>query len=426
MASVYLYVNPNYAHKERASVSLQITHLRKVKFCDLKIDIDPRHWDFDNHQLRRSHPEYQRKNSQLTEKLSIGQRAIEIVADRAITADGLKAYVTSKLVRGFGPLTLQEACNDLVTILMEQKKTKWANHISNNVKWFNEWIGEDKPLTEIDSALLHRYKDWNLNVGRKGKGNTENTVISYLSAIRKVFSHAKKKMKAFPYDPELWPFDDELFPEPNESGKEQEYDISVIQKLEELAPNLKGAIRRCVDFTLLQFYLGGPDFVELAMAIKSQIEKGYFVYKRYKNRSGKKAKSAPTVRVKISDKAYLILAQYNHEYLLMPVLDGIPTLPNGKPDKESYQTQYETRYGNHMRELKKVSKMIGVELSSKSMRYLTSSRATELNISIKDTNMLQGRVTPEMKMINRYNNNPKVKKALQDRVDAANDKIQKF
>lgn len=426
MATIKLHAFERNINKKtlKVPVYIRLIHEKKPMYIRLNIDVDSQHFDFKTCQCTKKHEQYLDKNTKLTKKRLLAEDAIRVLEDRHYSSQALREHIEFKLNRKHGgSTTLMDVANPLIENLKKIKQSGWAGVIDNCCKWFNDWNGGDKPLISITYEVLNNYKIWLLTVSRKGNGIEPSTVISYFGALRAVFKEAKR-LKLFPNDPDLDPFAvDGLIPPINPEGKPHNLSIDVVSKYEKVQPTLTGTARRTCDFVLLQFYFRGVDFIELAMARKAHVVDGYWIFKRYKNRTGKKGLTRPTVKVKITDKAYLILAQYNHPDLLIPVLDGFPVFPNGMIDIESNRKLYNTRYSHYLRDLKKIEKLTGIHISGKSMRYLWISMAEEEEeISLQTIKVGVGHSDREVN--NRYKNNPKLKDKLQQRVDNANDLIQ--
>jgi len=136
--------------------------------------------------------------------------------------------------------------------------------------------------------------------------------------------------------------------------------------------------RRNIDIFMLQFYLGGQDYVDVSLLEWKDYKDGRIVFTRHKNRN----RESVLISVKVFDVAKEIIEKY--------------ATPGGRlfkfiPDKRISYKKYKYFVDNVNRSLATVSMNLDLpRLSTKKTRYFFRSRAGEMGINVLAVMQIQG------------------------------------
>lgn len=269
-------------------------------------------------------------------------------------------------------------------IVFFEDRIKELRSLGKNVDSFvsvknilKNYVGGEIDIVDINYKFLKQFMVYKLN-----DGMTEGGVMSYLAMIRSVYKEAQREGLA---DVTLNPF------------------LGLIKKVdpvEKIRPNLKHIkqlinftpkkgttkandynIKRAVSVWLFQFYIGGHDYVDIALLNKNHIVNGRIVFKRYKNRN--KAGGGPLINNKLFPEALEIINTFGN-------VSGYRIF-NFIPNPKTHHKDYLNYRRNVNHTLSRVSKTLGIpKLTTKTSRYVFRTIAGELLVHDLIVTLLQG------------------------------------
>lgn len=250
---------------------------------------------------------------------------------------------------------------------------------------FEKFTGTNIRINDISYELLKKFKTKKYYDGAKDGG-----IATYLRKIKTVFLEAQR-MESLGVKSGN-PFKG-VIPEAVGS-KIVELSRDELNKIKEFEPskfsspkNAAVMIRRR-DIWLFQLYIGGHDFIDVALLENSNIKNGRIRFRRYKNRS--KKDGGPLVDNIIIPEAMAIIKKHgNKNGRLFPFI----TDPH-------HETAYEGYRRNTNRALKKISEQCGLEnvMKTKSPRYIFKTWAGEAQCDFLTTKQVQGQKIPDVSM----------------------------
>lgn len=278
--------------KEGFPVCVFLHHKGKQKKINLGIYFDVKDWNFEN-QLPIKNPAmvlFIRKKQLLLDELIFNYKTT-----RKGSLENAK-----KILTGFS-----EVVNDVsfygfyeVYLLELKQKQKISTH--NIYKTALDRLREYRStlqFSDLDYTLFNGFKDW-----RTKKGNSKNTIHTYLRKFRAVYNEAVKREITV----DKKPFTDVFKGVTIKSNRTKKKNLTkeAIVKLE-TAVGLKFAQQRTVDLFLLLFYFGGQDLKDVYYLERKNIANNRVYFTR-----GKLDDTGYQFDLKITPKAQKIIDKY--------------------------------------------------------------------------------------------------------------------
>ncbi|WP_108802128.1 site-specific integrase [Aquimarina sp. Aq107] len=282
-------------------LSLRITHNRKASY--LFFDwLSEKHWDSNQMRVKKSHPNAQRLNHRIIQKLAEANDFIlefETKRKSFTSTDVVNALKDGRKDSSFFKLA-EEYINELRT----QGKFNRANPDSSRIKLFKEFLkGSDIQFHEIDTALLKRFKTYILTkTNQRGKTSAERSVMNTFVVIRTLFNRAITEGRADQKDYSFGKSKIQIkFPETVKVGLDEK-EISHIEslELEHYSP-----IWHTRNVFLFSFYLAGIRISDVLNVRWSDIQDDRIIYRMNKNNK--------VDSLKLSEKVKSIINYYRHD-----------------------------------------------------------------------------------------------------------------
>lgn len=249
-----------------------------------------------------------------------------------------------------------------------------ANYLTA-IRSFTKAVGE-LSLNKIDKTVLAHYQEW-----MHRQGICDNTVSCYNRTLRAIYNKAVDERLVTDHHPFEACFmgtmkTDKRSIDENCIAQLKYADLS---RHEELIPTR--------DFFLFSFYTMGMPFVDIAYLKKSQIKDKQIVYRRHKTHQ--------IVTVPLCDEALHIINIYSAQ-----TLDYVFPLLTSLNEAEAYR-EYCTRLNAYNRSLKRLAKIIGVNiaLTSYTMRHSWASLAYKSDVPLSVISQALGHTRPDTTMI---------------------------
>lgn len=338
------------------AIYLELRHARKHRPINLKIYVLPSQFDG---AFVKDHRNSKKLNVEIANSLKIAQDVIDEYKHKQINIDRLKALIKSAIGHEGKTPTLTSFTQTVVDELRNNNQGSYADHLADIVNRFVSWAEQDMPMHEIDYDMVVRYKKF-LADSEVGTA----TISVYLRGIRRIWLRARKDLRLKTDHP----FETGVVPTVPVGKKKKAHTDTSIKSLANLAAKntLPPIQQQCVESRLLQIYLQGIDFVDIACIDKDKdIENGYISFNRFKNRN---RVNNPHVLVKIPPEAGAIIDKYNSTKLL-------PLFEKREPGTRKFKN-----FGIAVsRYVKAAQKTIGLngDFGSKAMRHTWLTAADE-------------------------------------------------
>lgn len=289
---------------QKGEVQMMIIHERKHR--EINIGFRVHADDFVGGRIRKAHPQANKMNQKIAAAIKAADDVIVDHAGEFMPIDQLVHHIMGQMkYDGKSPLYAQ-----LIPVMRDEYKANDQNSTARQFEWmaehFKDFAGETLLVHQITTELLNRYKRHLMQ-----KKLSDNTIFSYLTTVKMVWKRAVKdgyisKLKDSPFTRELMPG--------RPKGRKKAQSADTIRIMEERRHELPVRHRHAIESRLLQYYLQGLDFIDIARLRKSKIENDYTTLPyRYKNR---KKKDKTEITIKIHPKAYEIINQHQGDAFL--------------------------------------------------------------------------------------------------------------
>ncbi len=329
---------------------LEISHKKKrrrYKVCDCL----PEHWLESEQMISVKHPEYDIISPQLmlwknkARQLLVG-RPEDIDAIYAVLFSPGAAVLGTFYEMGMAYVADLEAAGNAYE---KQKNHIKANKAQGNARVYHRALLEFNVfapgvrMDEINFRLLWRFRE-----ARLAKGNSKSTVSLYLRTLRALYNHFVKI-----HDLEQnKPFEGVMqgLTVKSYATRKKNASMATVRQIERIVHDYE-SLYRFTDFWLLQFYLGGADYMDVYYLKNAQLRNGRVYFERNKGNGG------GYVDLKIHPKAQAVIDKYR-------VADSEYVFPWRK-DVDGYRTHRRKAY----EALKKAQLKHGIELNGEGGRW---------------------------------------------------------
>lgn len=288
---------------------IRVTHQRKTATFPIGISISKQHWDEGNSTLKKTHPNFKRLHTDISNIYHKIQKSTECLLDeQKFTLKALKEKLSIQPVIEVEitkPLTFNEYANKLINNLYQTNKVGNAmvyQTALNRFLCFTNYA--ELSFEQINYRLLDNFKNKLIADGVKA-----NTISNYFRTLRAIFNKAIKEKLV---SRDAYCFTDLSF-------KSERTQKRAITK-EELLTFANYPVREgkqewhAKNIFLLSFSLIGISFTDLAYLKHSNINNGRVEYKR--------RKTGKFYSIKLTDEALKVLSYYSRKdrKYLLPIL----------------------------------------------------------------------------------------------------------
>ena len=338
----------------------------------------PEYWDDEHKEVFKEHPAYYDLASLLLfykakiHKINHSRLTFEQAKDLIFEGDDKKAFREMGIIEFF-------------QIRMDEKKAKKESYraYAGVQQVLEKYLSRDIPINEITYEWLNAFVLHKLKTGCK-----EGGVMSYLRTMRAVYKEAQRRTS-------LRIKQDNPFTGIIKSTNTKpviQLSCKELNTLHTFLPKkftsikTRERIKQVIDVFLFQFYIGGQDYVDVALLTWENIDKNRIKFQRYKLRS--KKNGGPIIDNLLSPEALQIIEAHgtkNNDRIFS-------FIPNPKTHFKEYQVYQK----NINRTLKLVSEGLKFKnvIKTKSARYIFRTYAGELLIHDLIIMKLQGH-TPQ-------------------------------
>lgn len=378
MATVKIMLKSEKANKKgEVPLYLRLIKDRKAKFISLGISIHPKHWNEEDKNVRKSHPNSKRLNNFLSHKITEAQDiTLDMeTASKYVPPKSIKQAILGKTTESFLPFADRYVAN-------LEKKGKIGTYDKFNavVSKLRNYIGtQDFTFDDINIHFLKKYEDYL----RNDLGNATNTIHSNLKIIRRILNEAINE-DIFPAEKN--PFIRfKLKWEPPTKSFLTEEELSTLENLSLSESNMKFHHRNIYIFAA---YTGGLRISDIL-----QLKWEHFDGERILLKT---QKTGAIVTIKVPDKAMQILELYKkpnrkESDYIFPFLKNDRDYSNPKILFRAISSH--TAYTNS--DLKKLANTAGIKqnLNFNSSRHTWATRALKKGMRIEYVSKLMGHTT---------------------------------
>lgn len=363
MAKIRIKLRTSTVPGKSGTVFYQVTHRKKVKQITTRMHLLPEEWDEDNGRVQLGAlvrtprlSAIQRSMDNDTECLLRIIRSLELSGEEFEVREIIKRFTASK-----GTVSVLMYMKEEAVSLVTQGKRSTAKNRSSTLNSLSEYLGgEDIPFSELDELMLSDYEVW-----LKGKGVKRNTSSFYMRNLRSVYNKAVKQGYARQAD-----LFKGVYTGIDKTSK-RAVDEQVVAELKVL--NLSGMpwLELARDLFIFSYCTRGMSFVDMAYLQYGDIESDTIRYVR------KKTGHLLTIRIEPCVRG--IMERYRkdtHANYVLPII-------HSDDAKDAYR-QYQNRLRYYNKQLKKLSELLGgdVSLTSYVSRHSWASVAHKHNVPL--------------------------------------------
>ena len=288
---IRLEVRENYKKKAGFPVVVFLYHKSKQKRITLPYCFALKDWNL----------ALQLPNKDAEKRLEIQKLKLKLeslILDAAmfpVSLDVLKNNLFGK-IENFNDVSFYDFYDEFLNELKQKQKFASFNIYTTAKDRLKEYRSE-LTFADLDYNLFNGFKDWRIK-----KGNSKNTIHTYLRKFRAVYNEAVKR--GFATDKK--PFSDVFKGITVKSNRTKKKNITKLDIINlETAENLTFAEQRSVDLFLLLFYFGGQDLKDVYYLQQKNINNNRVYFTR-----GKLDGGGYQFDLKIVDKAQKIIDKH--------------------------------------------------------------------------------------------------------------------
>lgn len=285
---------------------LRITQQGKRIYKSLGISVNPNYWDFTKNKPKRNCPNKDLIENLISEKKKLySQTALEY---KSRNKDYTAKTLIDQVDKPSTPQTVGNVILAQIKRLQESKRNGYAifyKQTYNTLLKFNKHL--DIYFSEIDITWLKNYEAW-----LRKEGNSDNTIGIKFRTLRAIYNVAitEKIVK-----PEYYPFDvykvSKLHEETAKRALTKKDTLRVIQHRSN-----DSDIILAIDIFAFSYFMGGINFVDIALLTLDNIIDNRLIYKR--------KKTGKLIKLPINQNAKEIINKYQRvgEMYLFPILSS--------------------------------------------------------------------------------------------------------
>ncbi len=365
MATVKIKFRKSTRGNGAGSIVYQLYHEGQVRQLSAGMRIPERLWDslqerlIDNPENKDDCGILHNCRVQLERDMA---RFTQVVADLNM---GRKYYTLEDIIRDFHTSatkpTVLSFMKELIALLEHNRRLGTAHNYKSTMKSFGDFLNhKDISFSLMTGKLICDYEQWLFD-----RGVVRNSSSFYLRILRSVYNKAIKR--GFAKQHNLF---EDVYTGVDRTRKRAVDEVLIVELMN---LDLKTeALRQSRDLFVFSYCTRGMAFVDIAYLKKSDISGGVISYIRRKTGQQMCVKIEPCIRN--------IIEHYTVKAINTPYVFPIITAT----DPEKAFNQYQSKLGYYNRQLKRLSKELGVELpiSSYWARHSWATSARDKNVPI--------------------------------------------
>ncbi len=373
MAKVKVKFRPSSSkNKGKAgTIYYQICHKQKNRQISTGIHIRPRHWDEVNECIKRPSNEREKFLLRYQKKIDLGLLHLNKIIK--LLDDSLKPYHVSDIAEMYRKTCISQSImaffrEEIESCKKNNKLGLMRNYLSAYYSFSSFMTGNDMPFFMLSGEFLEKYETW-----LKKRGCVRNTTSFYMRTLRSVYNKAVKcgvVEQTFPFKDVYTGVD---------HTRKRAVNEDVIERLQELDLRRFPPLALSRDLFVFSYFMRGMSFVDIAFLEKKDIENGIISYVRRKTGQRLAIHMEPCMSRIIKNYAN----KTSHSRYVFPII-------HTKEPEKAY-LQYRIALNYHNRKLKRLSKLVGAELSISSYTarhtWATNAHKHEIPLAIISAGM---------------------------------------
>ncbi len=387
MATLTLMLDQRNKNAKKFPLILRVRHKGIPKNIQLGYKLDATQWDESNNRIKSSSlPNTKRANYLVNEKLTI---ASKVVSDHNATLKSLDVYQVVELIKK-AFIKNEEEKSGILNKIAPQKSTYLNTYGTEIIKRYRDAgrfgmadamrgaidlvvkynASQDVLLSTIDEIFLEDLESWYLSKDNKPinkksdasktsyKKNTLNGLGVRLRSIRRIYNLAIKD-NSTELKIENYPFGKGGYSIKQQRAKKRAVNLDVVEQIKHLDTPEESPLWHHKNYFLINFYMRGMNFMDMAYLRVGAINKGRLKYKRRKTRRGTNVKEFDIlIPNEIKDILNYYTGGKSKEDLVFPILADIMDTES----EERIHEIYKSRRKNHNRRLNTIGKKLGLDI----------------------------------------------------------------
>lgn len=290
------------------NVIYRITHFKKVYTINSGVSIIEKHWNEQNSEIAKSHPNSKLLNLKLLKKYFQIQKAILELED-AFSIEDLRNIIEGK-PRELEFISFKVFADKLILEMMKTNNVGNALVYQTAINRFIEFCGNPNiKFQEVNYVVLEQFKQKLIEYGLK-----QNTISNYFRTLRAIYNKAIKQKLV---ERSFYPFYD--IGVKSDTTIKRAISNDELFKLRNISLEENLAAWKALNYFMLSYYLIGISFTDLAYLKHENVVDGRVVYKRRKTHKIYSIKLFPQAEAILLD-----LTRENSKYLLPILSDDTP------------------------------------------------------------------------------------------------------
>ncbi|TSE03807.1 tyrosine-type recombinase/integrase [Aquimarina algiphila] len=387
MATLTLMLDKRNKKAKEFPLIIRVRHKGIPKNIPLGYKLTPEQWNEDKNQVKASFPNSKRANHKIDEKWAI---ASKIISDYNTVLKTLTVYEVVDLIHNAliksveeNTLILKSEPKKIQTFLnvygtkviaryQDARRFGMADAMRSAIDLLLKFnSGEDILISKINEIFLEDLESWYLSKDNKPvnkktsnksktiyKKNTLNGLGVRLRSIRRVYNLAIKdtstELKLDDY-----PFGKGRYAIKQQRTKKRAANLDIIEQIKEMDIPKESPLWHHKNYFLVNFYMRGMNFMDMAYLKVGSISKGRLKYQRRKTRRGANVKEFDIL---IPEYVLRLFKYYikgkSKENLIFPILDDVIHIES----EERVHEIYKNRRRNHNRRLNTISKKLNLDI----------------------------------------------------------------
>ncbi len=381
MATLTLMLDKRNKNAKKFPLVIRVRHKGIPKNIQLGYKLEVNQWDEKNNRIKSSFPNSKRANYRVNEKWTT---ALKVVSDYNAVIKTIDIYKLVELINNH----LVESAREKSKIIKNanEKKTFLKTYGTKVIHRYREAdrfgmadaiqgaidliikfnAGEDILISSINETFLEDLESWYLSKSNKPvniksnesmktyKKNTLNGLGVRLRSIRRIYNLAIRDNET-ELTMDDYPFGKSGYSIKQQRSKKRAADLDVIRQIENLDTPEGSPLWHHRNYFLVNFYMRGMNFMDMAYLMVESINNGRLKYKRRKTRRGTNVKEFDIL---IPDNIMQIFRFYtlgkSKEDLVFPILADVVKTET----EERVHEIYKNRRRNHNRRLNTISKKL--------------------------------------------------------------------
>ncbi|WP_299314336.1 site-specific integrase [uncultured Aquimarina sp.] len=369
MATLTLMLDKRNKTAEKFPLVIRVSHKRVPKNISLGYKLRPSDWSESKNQIKSSFENSKRANHKIGAKWTI---ASKIISEYDASLKTMTVYEIADLIKRAFKIAEEKNSIDIRGVVLKENKTLLkiygkivedryrqakrfgtADAIKHAISFVLKYNDEkDIALTEINEIFLEDLESYYL-----GKGNSLNGLGAHLRAIRRIYNIAIKDANT---ELELndYPFGKSGYSIKEQKAKKRAVKIEVIRQIEALDIPKESPLWHHRNYFLVNFYMRGMNFMDMAYLKVNAISNGRLRYKRRKTRRGSNIKEFNIlIPQKIEDVFNYYIGEKSGDNLIFPIIDKVYRTQS----EEEVHRIYKNCRRSHNRRLETLGKKIKLE-----------------------------------------------------------------